>query len=98
MVCGDDADGVLNVCILSSPLSPLPSPPLPSPPSVLWKIVVETGSVSSVLIKIAQRTQPKKLAAFMRKFVDYVIMSLPPATPSMDHLDTVWECGNHGYL
>ncbi len=50
---------------------------------------METSNVSPVLIKIAQRTQPKKMAAFMRQFVDYVILSLPPATPTMSHLDNV---------
>ena len=50
---------------------------------------METSSISPVLIKIAQRTMPKKMAAFMRQFVDYVIMSLPPATPTMSHLDHV---------
>lgn len=40
--------------------------------------MVDSGKVSSVLLKIAQRTQPKKLAAFMRKFVDYVVLTLPP--------------------
>ncbi len=51
---------------------------------------MEVGVVSSVLLKIAQRTQPKKLAAFMRRFVDYVILSLPNTSPTQEaQLDTV---------
>jgi len=56
---------------------------------------METSNVSQVLIKIAQRTQPKKMAAFMRQFVDYVILSLPPATPNMSHLDNVRDVKRH---
>lgn len=48
----------------------------------MWKVTVETGSVSSVLLKIAQRTQPKKMAAFMRRFVDYVVLCLPYPGPT----------------
>ena len=59
--------------------------------SVLWKVTVETGVVSSVLLKIAQRTQPKKLAAFMRRFVDYVVLSLPNTSPAQEtQLETVY--------
>ena len=52
---------------------------------------MDTGSVSSVLLKIAQRTQPKKLAAFMRRFVDYVVLSLPALTSegSQEMIDKV---------
>lgn len=52
---------------------------------------MDTGSVSSVLLKIAQRTQPKKLAAFMRRFVDYVVLSLPALTceGSQEKMDKV---------
>lgn len=51
---------------------------------------MDTGSVSTVLLKIAQRTQPKKLAAFMRRFVDYVVSTLPDATADEHHkLDAV---------
>ena len=45
--------------------------------SVLWKLLLKNGTVNSVLVKVAQRTQPKKLAAFMRKMADYIIFTLP---------------------
>lgn len=60
--------------------------------SVLWKVTVETGTVSSVLLRIAQRTQPKKLAAFMRRFVDYIVLSVSTPSPGQedsDKLETV---------
>lgn len=31
-----------------------------------------------LLARVAQRSQPKKLAAYMRKMVDYIIFTLPP--------------------
>ena len=45
--------------------------------SVLWKLLLKNSMVNSVLVKVAQRTQPKKLAAFMRKMADYIIFTLP---------------------
>ena len=37
--------------------------------------------MNPALVKVAQRTQPKKLAAFTRKLIDYIIFSMPqPAT------------------
>lgn len=45
--------------------------------SVLWKVVMMNGTINHVLVKVAQRTQPKKLAAFMRKMADYIIFTLP---------------------
>ena len=60
--------------------------------SVLWKVTVETGVVSSVLLKIAQRTQPKKLAAFMRRFVDYIVLTLPSTSPAQEtQLEKVYQ-------
>ena len=58
--------------------------------SVLWKQLMEGGPVNSVLMKIAQRIQPKKLAAFMRKFMDYIVFTFPHPT-SPDHLSNVSE-------
>lgn len=36
-----------------------------------------SGTVNPVLVRVAQRTQPKKLAAFMRKMADYIVFTLP---------------------
>jgi len=55
----------------------------------MWKILMESGAVSPVCIKIAQRTQPKKLAAQMRRLVDYIIFTLPPLGSSPNHLNSV---------
>lgn len=63
--------------------------------SVLWKVTMDTGTVSSVLIKIAQRTQPKKLAAFMRRFVDYVILSLPMPSSQDPVSDSPQDATSH---
>ena len=44
--------------------------------------------MNPVLVKVAQRTQPKKLAAFMRKLIDYIIFTLPqPMQP--EHIENV---------
>ena len=54
--------------------------------SVLWKLLLKNGTVNSVLVKVAQRTQPKKLAAFMRRMADYIIFTLPE---QLDNVSTV---------
>ena len=56
--------------------------------SVLWRGLMMDGSVNPVLVKVAQRTQPKKLAAFTRKLLDYIIYSTPQPTPS-EHITKV---------
>ncbi len=56
--------------------------------SVLWRGLMERNVVNPVLIKVAQRTQPKKLAAFTRRLIDYIVYSLPH-TPSHDHINKV---------
>ena len=38
---------------------------------------MQSGVVNTVLVRVAQRTQPKKLAAFMRKMADYIVFTLP---------------------
>lgn len=43
------------------------------------------GAVNSVLVRVAQRTQPKKLAAFMRKMADYIIFTLPEQLDNVRH-------------
>lgn len=45
----------------------------------------------SVMIspRIVQRTQPKKLAAYLRKMVDFVIFTLPPPESSPNQLNSV---------
>ncbi|XP_064390219.1 mediator of RNA polymerase II transcription subunit 23-like [Halichondria panicea] len=65
---------------------------------VLWKGLMERGTVNPALVKVAQRTQPKKLAAFTRKLIDYIIFSMPqPATAEhitkvASHLlELVWQ-------
>lgn len=58
--------------------------------SVLWKLLASGGTVNPVLVKVAQRTQPKKLAAFMRNLIDYIIFTLPqPMQP--EHIENVRE-------
>ncbi len=61
--------------------------------SVLWKGLMERGTVNPALIKVAQRTQPKKLAAFTRKLIDYIMFSSQPTTPQ--HITKVTHITNN---
>ncbi len=64
--------------------------------SVLWKGLMERGTVNPALIKVAQRTQPKKLAAFTRKLIDYIMFSMSlPTTPQ--HITKVTHNYNTSY-
>lgn len=45
--------------------------------SVLWRQLLETGAVSMTCIRIVQRSQAKKLAAYARKMVDYIVFTCP---------------------
>ena len=90
-------------CTLTSPSLPSSLPPslppslLPAlslPCSVLWRQLLETGAVSMTCIKIVQRSQAKKLAAYARKMVDYVVFTCPPPSNSAQfnqvHLYILW--------
>ena len=43
--------------------------------SLAWVCVISSWLL---LTRVAQRSQPKKLAAYMRKMVDYIVFTLPP--------------------
>ena len=53
---------------------------------------MNNGTVNSVLVKVAQRTQPKKLAAFMRKMADYIIFTLPELLENVRERSYVFVC------
>lgn len=64
---------------------------------VMWRLLMDGSSVHLAFIKVAQRSQPKKLAAYMRKMVDYIIFTLPPDPTSQLNItilrlrDLVWK-------